>query len=125
MDPTWGPELDRALQAGEPLLNPAAPRRPWRNREAVTFGRYQLVSIAHLDTVRTILRQWPTVTVGVLDPTLGPGGPLDDDAPTRWAADKNPLSVAQRVVMWQDVIAAAGLSTALLGVLCTCQWVSG
>lgn len=109
MDSTWGRELDRALQAAEPLLNSSAPQHPWRNRAAVTFGRYQLVSVAHLDTIRTILRQWPTVTVGVLDPALGPGGPLDDDAPKRWAAEKNPLSVAQRIEMWQDVIDEAGL----------------
>jgi hypothetical protein len=98
------------MHAAAPLLDRTAPTRPWRHREAVTFGRYQVVSIAHLDTVRTILRQWPTVTVGVLDPDLGPGGPLDHDAPARWAPERNPLPADVRVAIWRDVLDAAGLA---------------
>ena len=108
MEPGWQTHLDEAYTAARPYFHPDAPTGPTR-AHAVTFGRYQVVSVAHLDTVRTMLRQWREVTVGVLDPTLGPGGPLDDDAPARWAPERNPLSGDERIRLWRSAIAAAGL----------------
>jgi hypothetical protein len=60
MHPFFHGPLAAASAATEPLPHPDA-ATPRRNRPAVTFGRYQIVSIAHLDTIRTILMDWPTV----------------------------------------------------------------
>jgi len=74
MDPTWAPQLANAREAAAAMLDPAA-TQPRYDRPAVTFGRYQIVSIAHLDTVRTILMDWPTLDIGVID--LADPKPLD------------------------------------------------
>ncbi|MGV9567785.1 zeta toxin family protein [Streptomyces sp. NPDC003480] len=56
MAPEWEPRLQRALEFAAPLLHPEADAGPTTDRPAVTFGRYQIVSIAHLDTVRSTWR---------------------------------------------------------------------
>jgi hypothetical protein len=88
---------------------------------AVTFGRYQMVTVAHLSTVTAILDQWAHVSIGVLiltdvtsdDPsTSGDPGMADfyRDCAANCAPDRNPLTLTERVTCWRAAIDHAGLS---------------
>ncbi|MFE2684505.1 zeta toxin family protein [Streptomyces mirabilis] len=118
MDPQWEPRLERALELAAPLLHPEADAGPIADRPAVTFGRYQIVSIAHLDTVRTILRDFPSLEIGVLDlearPERMPNVPdhlrdFYNGCETNTSPAKNPMSAQERAGFWQATIDAAGL----------------
>ncbi|MEW2417544.1 zeta toxin family protein [Streptomyces sp. NPDC046866] len=118
MAPEWEPRLQRALEFAAPLLHPDAGAGPIADRPAVTFGRYQIVSIAHLDTVRTILRDFPSLELGVLDlearPDQMPHIPehLRDfyaGCEANTSPAKNPMSADERAGFWQATIEAAGL----------------
>lgn len=118
MAPEWEPRLQRALEFAAPLLHPEADAGPAADRPAVTFGRYQIVSIAHLDTVRTILRDFPSLEIGVLDLDARPqtSPPIPEHLRDFYAGceantspAKNPMSVAERAAFWQATISAAGL----------------
>ncbi|MGW8879564.1 zeta toxin family protein [Streptomyces mirabilis] len=118
MAPEWEPRLQRALELAAPLLHPSAEAGPITDRPAVTFGRYQIVSIAHLDTVRTILRDFPSLEIGVLDlearPERMPHVPehlrdFYDGCEANTSTAKNPMSAAERAGFWQATIDAAGL----------------
>lgn len=118
MAPAWEPRLQRALEFAGPLLHPDADAGPIADRPAVTFGRYQIVSIAHLDTVRTILRDFPSLEIGVLDLQARP-----EQMPTipehlrefyagceaNTSPAKNPMSPEERAGFWQATIDAVGL----------------
>lgn len=117
MAPEWRHALTDAGIAALPFLDPAA-SQPRHTAPAVTFGRYQIVSIAHLDTIRTILRDWPSVEIGVLDLDTPPAPGLvvpehlaefyrDCDANT--APAKNPMSATERARFWDATVDAAGL----------------
>ncbi|MFC9635123.1 zeta toxin family protein [Streptomyces mirabilis] len=110
MAPEWEPRLQRALELAAPLLHPSAEAGPITDRPAVTFGRYQIVSIAHLDTVRTILRDFPSLEIGVLDlearPERMPHVPehlrdFYDGCEANTSTAKNPMSAAERAGFWQ------------------------
>jgi hypothetical protein len=118
MSPEWEPRLQRALEFAAPLLHPEADAGPITDRPAVTFGRYQIVSIAHLDTVRTILRDFPSLEIGVLDlearPEQMPHVPehlrdFYDGCEANTSPAKNPMSAEERAGFWQATIDAVGL----------------
>lgn len=84
---------------------------------AVTLGRYQPPTIAHLDTVQTILRQWDELTIGILhnetprESKLRRGGLSDCEyleymtlADRNWTDGRNPYSLTERVDMWLAVV---------------------
>jgi Zeta toxin len=113
----WIPELDRARDAAAPYLHPDA-GVPAYSQPAVTFGRYQIVSIAHLDTIRTMLMDWPSVEIGVLDMNAQPATPVPvpdhlrefyQECEANTAPPKNPMSTEQRAEFWRATLAAAGL----------------
>lgn len=115
--PEWRPALKRISDAAEPLLHESA-GIPSHDTPAVTFGRYQIVSIAHLDTIRTILLDWPTVEVGVLDLDPRPAHPPNVPAHLRdfyqgceanTSSAKNPMTAEERAGFWRATIAEAGL----------------
>jgi hypothetical protein len=114
----WEPRLQRALGFAAPLLHPDADAGPITDRPAVTFGRYQIVSIAHLDTVRTILRDFPSLEIGVIDlqarPERMPHVPdhlrdFYDGCEANTSPAKNPMSAEERAGFWQATIDAVGL----------------
>ncbi|MEO3822767.1 zeta toxin family protein [Actinomadura sp. B10D3] len=118
MTPEWRDLVHSTMSTAEPLLAPEARTGPVHDKNAVTFGRYQLVSIAHLDTVRAIAMDWPKVTVGVIDIDAQPSEALavpphledfyrDCDANT--APQKNPMTLDERISLWQTALHAAGL----------------
>ncbi|UUY52316.1 zeta toxin family protein (plasmid) [Streptomyces yangpuensis] len=118
MAPEWEPRLQRALEFAAPLLHPDADAGPITDRPAVTFGRYQIVSIAHLDTVRTILRDFPSLEIGVLDLEARPEQmpPVPEHLREFYAGceantspAKNPMSAEERAGFWQATIDAVGL----------------
>ncbi|MER6121767.1 zeta toxin family protein [Streptomyces sp. NPDC001795] len=118
MAPEWEPRLQRALELAAPLLHPEADAGPITDRPAATFGRYQIVSIAHLDTVRTILRDFPSLEIGVLDlearPERMPHVPehlrdFYDGCEANTSTAKNPMSAEERAGFWRATIDAAGL----------------
>lgn len=118
MAPEWEPRLQRALEFAAPLLHPDADAGPITDRPAVTFGRYQIVSIAHLDTVRTILRDFPSLEIGVLDLDARPAQmPTIPDhlrdfyagCEANTSPAKNPMSPEERAGFWQATIDAVGL----------------
>ncbi|HEX5995462.1 MAG TPA: hypothetical protein VFY84_10010, partial [Jiangellales bacterium] len=107
------------------LLDRTAPTWPWRHREAVTFGRYQVVSIAHLDTVRTILRQWPTVTVRRPGPRpraerAAPPATGYESLTTPDPARSRPTVDVATGDVWPEVTAAVARPAALLGPAAAC-----
>jgi hypothetical protein len=118
-EPRWHPILDKARGESTGLLADGS-EDPVRSRPAVTFGRYQIVSIAHLDTIRTILLDWPTVEIGVLDLQAGtPATPIDvpehmvefyRDSDANTDPARNPLSAAERRDLWSATVDAAGLA---------------
>ncbi|MGA3539014.1 zeta toxin family protein [Micromonosporaceae bacterium DT194] len=117
MTPDWRHLLHEARVRAEPLLDPTA-ETPRHDKPAVTFGRYQIVSIAHLDTVRTILMDWPTLEVGVLDLEHLPNQRAEipehlqqfyRDCEANVAPEKNPMSAEERAGFWRATIAEAGL----------------
>jgi nicotinamide mononucleotide adenylyltransferase len=119
MDPAWAPRLATVLAEARPLLHPAAGHGPSHQKTAVTYGRYQLVSIAHLDTVRTILRDWPRVVVGVIDLNAAPAEPMTVPEHLRsyyavseanTSAAKNPMTLQERIGFWRAAVETAGLS---------------
>jgi UDP-N-acetylglucosamine kinase len=114
----WEGSLAAVRDLATPLLHPEA-GVPTHDKPAVTFGRYQIVSIAHLDTVRTILMDWPTVEVGVLDldarPATAPIIPehlqaFYDGCEANTAPAKNQMTAQERASFWQATIDTAGLS---------------
>lgn len=118
MAPSWHAPLASALLAAGPLLHPDALAPSMHDTTAITYGRYQMVSIAHLDTVRTMLQQWPRVVVGVLDLSAPEPTPravpehLRDFykvAAANTVPDRNPMSLEERVGFWRDAVAAAGI----------------
>ncbi len=117
MHPSFHSALAAASAAAEPLLHPGA-ATPRRDRPAVTFGRYQIVSIAHLDTIRTILMDWPTVEIGILDLDTRPHGvvPIPPhleefyrDCEANVRPEKNPMTAQERAGFWEAALNAAGL----------------
>ncbi|WP_280309848.1 zeta toxin family protein [Nocardia abscessus] len=109
--------LDNARELVRPLLWPTAERLR-SNLSAVTFDRYQLVTVADLDTVVTMLQDYPRVTIGILN--LRPPLPPPPTLPTELirahheleglcAQQHNPLSGDQRKAMWTAALRAAGL----------------
>ena len=83
------------------------------NKKAVTFGRYMLVSYAHLSTVQTILEKWDHLTIGILRNDIKP-----DKASSlfqnnklfyqlcekNWIPEKCIFSVDERMEMWKATI---------------------
>jgi UDP-N-acetylglucosamine kinase len=117
MTPQWKGSLDSAREAAQHLLDPSA-GVPRYDKPAVTFGRYQIVSIAHLDTIRTILLDWPTVEIGVLDLDSRPAGPLAvpphlrdfyQGCEANTSPAKNPMTAEERASFWRATVAEAGL----------------
>ena len=117
MAPDWRRALASVREAAAPLLHPSA-GVPSHDKPAVTFGRYQIVSIAHLDTIRTILLDWPTVAIGVLDlgsrPARLPVVPehlqgFYRGCEANTAPAKNPMTVEERASFWRATIAEVGL----------------
>ena len=118
MEQRWASLLERARHAAQGLLHPEA-EAPRHTRPAVTFGRYQIVSIAHLDTIRTILLEWPKVEIGILDlrperPPTPPEIPTHlaefyADCEANTAPAKNPMSVDERASFWEATLRAAGI----------------
>ena len=120
MAPQWQAALRHAHAAATPLLHPEAGRGPSHTREAVTYGRYQIVSIAHLDTIRTMLRDWPKVTIGVIDMDARPRV-TPPEAPASLAEfyrvalnntvpERNPMTLQERRGLWQAALDTAGIA---------------
>ncbi|MGY1946326.1 zeta toxin family protein [Nocardia asiatica] len=109
--------LGRARELVRPRLWPTA-ERPRSQLSAVTFDRFQVVTIADLDTVATMLQNFPRLTIGILNlrPPLPPPPQLPADLVLahreldRLSAEQhNPLSSQQRRTMWTAALTAAGL----------------
>lgn len=116
MEQRWSAPLEHARDAAHSLLHPEA-EAPRHTRPAVTFGRYQIVSIAHLDTIRTILLDWPKVEIGILDLDRRPLTPPDipahlaefyADCEANTTPAKNPMSADERSRFWEATLLAAG-----------------
>ncbi|MBF6341633.1 zeta toxin family protein [Nocardia abscessus] len=109
--------LDHARELVRPRLWPTA-ERPRSPLSAVTFDRFQVVTVADLDTVATMLQSYPRLTIGILNlrPPLPPPPQLPADLVLahrqldRLSAEQhNPLSSQQRRTMWTAALTAAGL----------------
>ena len=85
---------------------------------AVTFGRYNLVTNAHLNTVKTILREWQYLTIGVIDLTFQ--SPVQKNNEWRYfleMCDKNCQSpgsfvfdIQEKIRMWKSTIEQSKLT---------------
>lgn len=119
MEPTWADHLREIRSSASNLLHPEAGAGPTTDRSALTWGRYQIVSIMHLDNIRTILRNWTKVTICVLDLDQGPTIParipkelsdfysrvkVNTDPP------RNPMTATERVAVWRAALEAAGMA---------------
>ncbi|MFD8249730.1 zeta toxin family protein [Nocardia sp. NPDC059691] len=109
--------LDHTRELVEPLLWRTA-QRPRSHLSAVTLDRSQVVTVADLDTVATMLQSYPRLTIGVLTlrPPLPPPPPLPAELVLAHhelerlsAAQYNPLTSEQRKTMWTAALTAAGL----------------
>ncbi|MGW5220935.1 hypothetical protein ACWEQA_24010 [Nocardia sp. NPDC004085] len=109
--------LEHAGELVRPRLWPTA-ERPRSQLSAVTFDRFQVVTIADLDTVATMLQSFPRLTIGILNlrPPLPPPPQLPAELVLahreldRLSAEQhNPLSGQQRRTMWTAALTAAGL----------------
>jgi len=117
MAPQWASRLEATRVAATPFLHPDA-ETPAHDKTAVTYGRYQLVSIAHLDTVRTILQDWPRAVVGLIElgSTAAPPPVADHlreyyrQSEASRAPERNPMTAAERVELWRAAVATAGLT---------------
>lgn len=98
MAPEWEPRLQRALEFAAPLLHPEADAGPAADRPAVTFGRYQIVSIAHLEARP---QTPPPIPEHLRDFQAG--------CEANTSPAKNPMSAEERAGFWQATISAAGL----------------
>ncbi|WP_159080779.1 zeta toxin family protein [Nocardia suismassiliense] len=118
MNREWSPSLTQARRDAELLLNPGAYARS--SLEAVTLGRYQLVTAWHMDAIAEMLLTHDHVTIGVID--------FDDVPETTFPApaglerfylerqltsarELNPLTASERVAMWNAALVDAGLDT--------------
>lgn len=73
---------------------------------AITFGRYNIVTNAHMNTIETILKQWSKVVVGIVLPQINE----DFDINPKWQrfyqeGDKKnsgtpEFSISERISMW-------------------------
>ncbi|MFI7694285.1 hypothetical protein ACIBQ6_34845 [Nonomuraea sp. NPDC049655] len=92
---------------------------------AVTFGRYTLLTRAHLATLETILQRWPAVTVGILEHLESPvhaelhlshaekwatHEEFYQMCTKNWAPARNPFSAEERASIWQAAIRASSLA---------------
>ena len=87
-----------------------------RCMNAITFGRYNIVTNAHLNTLEKILEKWPTVVIGIVAPTKKKNFHMDPSLANFYLeCDKNndkhsDYSIDERIEMWEKTIYAEGIS---------------
>lgn len=116
LPPRWRRALTHA--SAMLILEPVTESETSPRQRAVTFGRFQIVTPAHVDAVRDILRQHSSLTIGILDVSRG-GAASSDVAPRvkdfladrqRAAAPElNPITVGEQMSMWRNALIVADL----------------
>lgn len=113
------PRWRRALAHASAMLNLApVTESETAARRAVTFGRFQIVTPAHVDAVRDILREHSALTIGILDVSRGGAASSELAPPVKnFIADRqraaapelNPITVGEQMTMWRNALIVADL----------------
>ncbi len=92
-----------------------------RKKKALFLGRFQPPSIAHLETVRTILKQWDNLTIAVVYNSPRPKNvdprwvrPLEIEDASSYSQPKNPFSSTEVGLMWEECLKVAGVTSRVM-----------
>lgn len=83
-------------------------------KTAITFGRYNIVTNAHLNTLERILEIWATAVIGIVSPEKCINFPQNPRLIDFFReCDKNherkpTFTIPQRIEMWEETLRSAG-----------------